>query len=163
MSTDLTVWRPSFDEVSAALNTVGGKPLAAPKDLPLLDGEQVQAAIAGRILALDPDAALNGATDGPLSGPDLIGIPIQLTGGEFMPSNVKSGPGFYMLLTFERLDDGSVGMVSTGAHTVMAQMARRLCQDGPWPTPPVIWCQRQEPTPSGGRPEWLEPADSPAA
>lgn len=162
MSTEIVSWRPSFEDVEAALQSPGQQ--LAPPTENMLDAEQIQAAIAGRILALDADAALSfAATAGPLDGTDLLDVPIELTGGEFMPSGIKNGPGFYMLLTFRRLTDGSEGMVSTGAVTVMSQLARRLCEGGPWPTPPVVWKERDEPTASGGRPQWLEPVQSPAA
>lgn len=156
MSTQIVSWRPDVAAVEQALQTPGSQ-LAPPSDLPLLDADQVQAAIAGRILQLDPDEALSAAaTAGPLDGSDLIDKPIEITGGEFMPSGIKTGPGFYFLLTFRNLTDGTEGMVSTGAHTVMAQLARRMAENGPWPTPPVVWKQRDEPTASGGRPQWLE-------
>jgi hypothetical protein len=162
-SSEIVTWRSSLDEVMQALTTVG-TPLKPPKDIPLLDAEQVQAAISGRILAMDADAALSlAATAAPLAGEDLIGIPIEITGGEFMPSN-KKGPGFYMLLAYRNLADGNIGLISTGSNTVMSQLARRLCEDGPWPTPPIQWARREQATDAGGYPEWLEPvpAEDPA-
>ena len=157
MSTELVSWRPPLDEVQLAL-TAPGQQLQVPDGMALLDADQVQAAIASRILELDVDAALGGAaTAAPLDGEDMIGAgPIEITGGEFMPSGIKNGPGFYMLLAVRRLGDGSEALVSTGAHTIMSQLARRMCEGGPWPTPPVEWMQREEATPSGGRPQWLE-------
>ena len=157
LSTEIVSWRPSLDEVQLALTSTDQQ-LAVPDGLTLLDADQVQAAIASRILELDADAALGGAaTAAPLDGQDLVDQgPLEITGGEFMPSGIKNGPGFYMLLTVRRLSDGSEALVSTGAHTVMSQLARRMCEGGPWPTPPVLWQQRDEPTPAGGRPQWLE-------
>jgi hypothetical protein len=157
MGTELVSWRPELEEVQLALTTPGSQ-LAAPDGMGMLDADQVQAAIAGRILELDADAALSGAaTAAPLDGEDMVNAgPIEITGGEFLPSGISNGPGFYMLLSVRRLGDGSEALVSTGAHTVMSQLARRMCEGGPWPSPPVLWAQRAEPTAAGGRPQWLE-------
>lgn len=157
MSTEIVTWRPALDEVQLALTSTDMQ-LAPPDGMQLLDADQVQAAIASRILELDVDAALGGAaTAAPLDGEDMVQAgPLEITGGEFMPSGIKNGPGFYMLLSVRRLSDGSEALVSTGAHTVMSQLAKRMCEGGPWPTPPVLWLQRDEPTPAGGRPQWLE-------
>lgn len=161
MSTEIVQWRPPTEELVKALTTPGYR-LEAPDEM-MPDAEAVQAAISARVLALDPDAALTAAaTAGPLDGTDLIGIPIEITDGIVMPST-NQGPGFYYLLAFRRLDTGEEGMVSSGANTVMSQLAKRVGDGGPWPTPPVVWCQRDKPTPSGGRPEWLEPASTPSA
>ena len=156
MSTEIVSWRPKLEDVQLAL-TSPDSPLEMPEGMAFLDAEQVQAAIASRILELDVDAALSGAaTANPLDGEDMVGAgPLEIVGGEFLPST-KKGPGFYMLLHVRKLGDGWEGLVSTGAHTVMTQLARRMAEGGPWPTPPVQWMQREEPTPSGGRPQWLE-------
>lgn len=157
MSTELVSWRPAYDDVVLALTTAGEQ-IRVPEGMQLLDADQVQAAIASRILELDVDAALAGAaTAAPLDGEDMVGAgPLEIIGGEFMPSGIKNGPGFYMLLHVRRLSDGSEALVSTGAHTIMSQLARRMCEGGPWPTPAVTWLQREEATPAGGRPQWLE-------
>lgn len=55
---------------------------------------------------------------------DLLDIPIRIFGGKFAESDYEDGPGYFVILDVERLDNGWRGACTTGSAPILAQLMK---------------------------------------
>lgn len=85
------------------------------------DSEEVQRAMAHSILSADDDAVVFGSASLP-AWSELVGVPVELHGVHFNPSNVENGPGIYAVVDLTRLDTGERETRHVGGYRPVAQL-----------------------------------------
>lgn len=84
---------------------------------------------------------------------ELLGVPIEVRGFTWRPSEYEEGSSVFVVVHGVRLDDGSPVVLTTGARNVLMQLSNLARRD----RLPVVRAVREsdKPTKNGFRPLWL--------
>lgn len=145
-STDLA----SNDEVLADLERIL---VSNEKVEPATDDPDAMAAeIVAQILSAGSDDELDAISGGQAIGwRDLLGVPVELLGFRWRPSDYDEGSSLYFVVFGNRLDDGSGVVLTTGSRNIMAQLVNRA-KRGVLSGAVVMAVEAEKPTARGFKP-----------
>jgi hypothetical protein len=117
----------TIPERSTELVEWAGCPRPIPQYLTTLpwshSDDEIADDIAQRILTADTPARVLELTE-TTKFEDLVGRRVLVNGFVMRPSDLEDGVGAYALISFEDLDSGDMGITTTSAGGVLAQLAR---------------------------------------
>ena len=119
------------------------------------DADSIASEIIAQILAAESDDELAAMQGGNAIGwRELLGLPIELIGFRWRPSDYEEGASLYFVVFGRRLDDGSDVILTTGSRNIMAQLVN-LAKRGRLTGTIVAAVEADKQTRRGFKPLWL--------
>lgn len=88
----------------------------------MTDPEEAQRQIIAQLLSAQTDDELENFGNA-ISWQDLKGVPVEIHGFRWLPSQYEEGPAVFMVVSATKLDDGERVVLTTGGANIMAQLA----------------------------------------
>jgi len=119
------------------------------------DADKMASEIVAQILAAESDEELAAMQGGNTIGwRDLLGVPVELVGFRWRPSDYDEGASLYFVVFGVRLDTGEPVVLTTGSRNIMAQLVNRA-KRGALSGAVVKATEPEKTTRAGFKPLWL--------